>query len=129
MAYTGTLGQRPAELDGCWQAWSEGALPATIRSQAEYSHPIKVRRRTTASVKTADASVVVKQELVAHFQDWFHVRCQGGTLPTKIIHPDGTEQIWRFSEPPVFQWGIGIEPGKHYVSVTVKLESLPGWNP
>jgi hypothetical protein len=128
MAYTGTIATRPAEISGCFQSWNASSLPNTIRSQAEYSHPIKVRRRTTAAVRVADASVVIKQEEEPFWQDWFHVRCQGGAIPTKVILPDGTEEIWRFSEPPVFQWGIGIEPGKHYVSVTVKLESLPGWN-
>ena len=128
MSYTGPLGQRPASLPGCWKTFSETTLPNTIRSQAEYSHPIKVRRRSTAAVRTADATVVLKQDQVADFIDWFEVRCQGGAIPTKIIHPDGTEQVWRFSNPPVIQWGIGVKPGSHYASITCKLEALPGWN-
>ena len=128
MAYTGQLGQRPAAISGCFQTWSESSLPNLIRSQAEYSHPIKVRRRSTAAVRTADASVVVRQAEIADWQDWFEVRCQGGAIPTKIIHPNGTEQIWRFAEPPVIQWGIGVKSGQHYASITCKLEALPGWN-
>lgn len=124
---TGVPIYRPAELSGCLQTFTESALENTIRSQSDNNAIIKVRRRTTAAVRIADASVTVPESEVELWKDWFYVRCQSGVLPTYFMTPYGTEEIWRFAAPLSIAWGQGQSPGNHVATITMKLEQLPAW--
>jgi hypothetical protein len=123
----GTVANRPSEIRGCLQTFSESTLENTVRSQMENNSLIKVRRRTTAVVRVADATVTVTQVEVAYWKNWFEVACQGGVLPTRIITPYGKEEIWRFSAPLAITWGQGPSQGQHAATITMKLEQLPVW--
>lgn len=125
----GTVAARPAELSGCFQSFSETTLPNIIRTQSEDNTTIQVRRRATHPTRTADATMVLKQDEVQHFKKWFEANCMGGALPTRVIHPDGSEQVWRFASEPVYAWQQGAGQGKHYCQITIKLEQMPNWMP
>lgn len=129
MAYTGTIANRPSGVSGCLQTFTESALENTVRSQSENNAMIKVRRRTTAAVRIADATVTVKQSEVALWKTWFETACQGGVLPTYFVMPYGGEELWRFSAPLSITWGQGAAPGQHAATITLKLEQLPAWRP
>lgn len=125
--YSGQVANRPSSISGCFQTFSESAMENIIRSQSENNSIIKVRRRTTAIVRLADATVTVKEADVAVWKQWYEVACQGGVLPTKFILPYGKEEIWRFSAPLSITWGQGMKKGEHVATITIKLEQLPLW--
>jgi hypothetical protein len=127
MAYTGQVANRPMQIDGCFQSFNESSLENTIRSQSDNNSVIKVRRRTTAIVRIADATVTVKQDEVLYWKQWYEIACQGGVLPSRFITPYGTEEIWRFAGPPTITWGQGAGFGSHAATITFKLEQLPEW--
>lgn len=129
MAYTGQIANRPTGISGCLQTFNETSLENTVRSQSENNSIIKVRRRTTAIVRIADATVTVKQAEVALWKQWYEIACQGGVLPTRFIMPYGGEEIWRFSAPISITWGQGAKAGAHAATITIKLEQLPAWRP
>jgi hypothetical protein len=86
-----------------------------------------VRRRTTAIIRTGDASIVIKGADYDAFQRFFLITCMGGINPSKFkFPPDGREETWRFSAPPVYEWGK-VDKGNHVVRVSFALERLPGW--
>ena len=100
-----------------------------VRSQSDNNAIVKVRRRTTAAVRVADATVSVPEAEVALWKDWFDIRCQGGVLPTYFNTPYVKEECWRFSAPLTISWGQGSGPGKHFAIITMKLEQMPAWAP
>lgn len=127
MAYQGQVANRPTGISGCMQTFNESQLENVVRSQSDNNTMVKVRRRATAAVRVADASVTVKQAEVALWKDWFEVSCQGGVIPTRIITPYGKEEVWRFSAPLAITWGQGPTSGQHAATITMKLEQLPAW--
>jgi hypothetical protein len=127
MAYQGPVANRPTNVSGCLQTFNETQLENVVRSQSDNNAVVKVRRRTTAAVRVADASVTVKQSDVALWKNWFETACQGGVLPTYFKTPYGTEELWRFSAPLSITWGQGPMPGQHAATITMKLEQLPAW--
>lgn len=124
---TGSAIYRPEGLSGCLQTFTESALENTIRSQSDNNAIIKVRRRTTASVRLADATVTVTENEVELWKEWFYIRCQSGVLPTYFVMPYGDEEIWRFAAPLSIVWGQGSSSGNHVATITMKLEQLPAW--
>ena len=119
-----TIIPRPAEISGGFQSFSETSVPNIIRTSME-DLTIKVRRRTTGFIRSADATMTLKAEVFPIFQKWFEVDCQGGIYPTLFLHPHlCKEQAWRFAEPPTYQWVDRVA-----FTVTMKLERLPGWTP
>lgn len=127
MAYEGQIGIRPTGVSGCLQTFNESQLENVVRSQSDNNAVVKVRRRTTAAVRVADASITVKQSEVALWKDWFNTYCLGGVLPTYFKTPYGTEELWRFSAPLSITWGQGSVPGQHVATITMKLEQMPAW--
>jgi len=127
MAYTGPIASRPSQITGCFQTFRESALESTVRTDTDTNTVIKVRRRTTAAVRVADATITVKQDEVPYWKTWFETNCQSGVLPTKIITPYGAEEVWRFAEPLQIEWNMGPRPGQHSAVISVKLEQLPLW--
>jgi hypothetical protein len=129
MAYQGQIANRPTAVNGCLQTFNESQLENVVRSQSDNNAMVKVRRRTTAAIRVADASVTVKQNEVALWKTWFEISCQGGVLPTYFKTPYGTEELWRFSAPLSITWGQGSKAGNHVATITMKLEQLPAWRP
>jgi hypothetical protein len=127
MAYQGQVANRPTNVSGCLQTFNESQLENVVRSQSDNNTTVKVRRRATAAVRIADASVTVKQSEVALWKDWFEIACQGGVLPTYFKTPYGVEELWRFSGPLSITWGQGPKAGSHVATITMKLEQLPNW--
>lgn len=117
-----TIGTRPASLDGCWASWDEKQEPNTIRTSMEAAGYVKVRRRTTGIMRVAQVKRNFEAKDYSDFVDWFNVASQGGVVPTRMKEPDGSEQVWRFTEPPTINW---IEPKAF--SVSCKIEQLPAW--
>lgn len=116
------IANRPASIDGCFQTLKQTSLENVIRSNME-GGTIKVRRRTTAFIDQADATVTLKAEQLDDFVDWYKVACMGGVLPTRFkFPPDGAEQVWRFASPPQYEW-IANEAFR----VSFQLERLPEW--
>ena len=115
------IAARPATIDGCMQYWREQSVSNLIRSDMDWAIP-KVRRRTTGRYRKLDAVVVLKGEVYNDFVTWFEVNCRQGVDPTKIITPNGVEEVWRFSEPPSIEW---IQ--SNAFRATMKFERLPGW--
>lgn len=124
MAYTGQTAARPASLDGCWSAFTMREQPATVRSEMDTGY-VKVRRRTTAPVRVADASVTLPYALYADFVTWWDNTLQG-VLPTLIDMPLEGQQLWRFAEAPTYT-PIPGRSGVGAFTVSVKLEQLPEW--
>lgn len=120
---------RPTGIDGCLQTFNETQLENVVRSQSDNNAVVKVRRRTTAAVRVADATVTVPGAEVELWKQWFDVFCQGGVLPTYFKTPYGTEEAWRFSAPLAITWGQGSGMGNHVATITMKLEQMPAWKP
>lgn len=125
MAYSGPTGSRPTSLNGCWASFAMTHKPSTVRSETDDGSTIKVRRRTTAPIRTAEADVTIAASLYDAFKQWF-ANTMEGSLPTLIQVPLEGEQLWRFSEPPTYNFIQGAN-GPAAVLVTVKLEQLPEW--
>ena len=116
-----TTGIRPAELSGCWQAWTEKDQDQAITSRMD-SGDTKKRRRFTARVRDAVASVTLPAASYQYFSAWYLTNCQAGVLPTMMVEPNGEEHLWQFAEPPEYDW---ID--RAAVRVSVKLRRKPGW--
>lgn len=115
------IGTRPASISGCFQTWNETQVSNVIRTDMD-NLTVKVRRRTTGIFRQAEASVTLKADVYDDFVKWFNVDCQQGAVPTRVMMPNGREEVWRFSEPPAIEWV------QHNVfRATVKLERLPGF--
>lgn len=116
------VANRPASLDGCFQSLKHTTLEAVLRSNME-GGTIKVRRRSTAFLEKADATITLKAELYDDFAGWYKTACQGGVLPTRFkFPPNGVEQVWRFASPPEYEW-VANEAFR----VSFQLERLPEW--
>lgn len=118
---------RPVGIDGCLQTFNESQLENVVRSSSENNSMIKVRRRTTAAVRVADASVTVPSDQVEIWKEWFDIYCEGGVIPSYFKTPYGTEEAWRFSSPLSIAWGQGKGIGNHVATISFKLEQLPAW--
>lgn len=119
---TTEIAARPASIPGCFQTLTQTTLESVIRSNME-GGTIKARRRTTAFLETADATITLKAEVFEDFQAWFKTACMGGVLPTRFVFPpDSSEQVWRFAAPPQYEW-ITNETFR----VSFQLERLPEW--
>jgi hypothetical protein len=123
----GTIATRPALLSGALQTFVETTLENTIRSQADDNQVVKVRRRATNVTRTADATMVLKADLVEVFRQWYRDICAAGSLPTRFkIPPDcGVEQVWRFAAPPQYDWSV--DGHAKACRVSMKLEQMPNW--
>ena len=118
------IAPRPEKLSGAHQTFSETSLSNTIRSSMD-SQTVKVRRRTTGTIRTADATAVIRADQYRAFRDWFEINTQSGVLPTRFKNPiDCTEAVFRFTEPPQYEWLEGAVA----VRVSYKLEQLPEWS-
>ena len=119
---TTEIAPRPTSIDGCFQTLSQTTLENVIRSNME-GGTIKVRRRSTAFIDNADASVTLKAEQYEDFTEWYRTACRGGVIPTRFVFPpDNTEQVWRFASPPAYEW-ISAEAFR----ASFQLERLPEW--
>lgn len=117
------IAPRPAVLSGAHQSFTETSVSNTIRSSMD-NLTVKVRRRTTGTFRTADATAVIRADQYQAFRDWFEVNCQSGVLPTRFRNPhDCKESVWRFTAPPQYEWLDGAVA----VRVSYKLEQLPEW--
>lgn len=122
MAYSGAVAARPTSI-GCLQTFKKSFKESVIRTEAENSAFIKVRRRTSAPIAVADCSLTLKADQVPDFESWYLVSCQCGTIPTRIkVPPLAVEEIWRFSSAPQIDW-----VDKNAATITWSMEQLPLW--
>ena len=122
MAYTGDIGARPPQLDGCWSSWSESQTDNVVKSEMD-SGVVKTRPRFTGIQRRAEVSVRLKAELYKDFMGWYNVFQRQGAIPTKVMTPYKEEEIWQFMSPPKIDWP---EPG--YFEATTALYQQSGWN-
>ena len=113
---------RPVDVHGCMQTWTEQDKPNTIRTEMENGIP-KVRRRTTGRHRVANAQVTLEKDDVALWLDWYRVDMQQGVRSSYFIEPDGTESVWRMITAPSVRWF----PGAKAALLSFQLEQLPGW--
>ena len=116
------IGARPASISGCFQTWNETQAANTIRTEME-NGTVKVRRRTTGIYRKAEVSVTLQGDQYQDFVDWWNVNSQQGAIPTYVVTPYGTEEVWRIAEPPAIEW---IQAGqKPAFRASMKIERLP----
>lgn len=122
----GTIAARPGALSGALQTFIETTKENSIRSQGDDNQNIKVRRRATHVVRTADATVTVPAIDVQLYKDWYEI-CQSGVLPTRFRIPPncGAEEVWRFAAPPAYDWSV--DGAAKACRIAFKLEQLPHW--
>jgi|GEM_PF-3048135 len=124
MPYAGFVATRPAEIHGSLQTFNETTADSlTLRTAMDDGQTIKARRRATQPIRQGQASVTVLAAEVPFWREWYTVRCQGGTQPTRIrVPPDCAEEIWRFSTPLAFAWVSAAA-----CRISFNLEKLPQW--
>ena len=84
---------------------------------------IKVRRRFTGTLRTANGTITLRASQYLDFRRWFEVNCAAGAFPTWFKRPlDGAEECWRITAPPSYSW-----VDKVAVAVSLELEQLPEW--
>lgn len=122
MAYEGDIGVRPPELDGCWTSWTEQQVDNVVKSPAD-SGVVKTRPRFTGIQRRAEVSVKLKAEQYRDFMGWFNVFQRQGAIPTYVVTPYGSEEIWQFLSPPRISW-----PEAGYFEASTELYQQSGWN-
>jgi hypothetical protein len=66
---------------------------------------------------------MIRGENYDDFRRFFEVICMGGINPSRFkFPPNGREEVWGFSTPPVYEW-VSREAFK----ASFSLERLPGW--
>lgn len=114
---------RPGSISGELQTFTESFTANVVRSSVE-SMDIKTRRRTTAVIRTGDATMTLPVEVYGDFRAWFETACWGGALPTRfVLPPDCKEEVWRFAAPPAIAW---LNQALAF-RVTFKIEQMPVW--
>ncbi len=118
-----TIATRPSTISGCLQTLSESWEESLLKSKME-NGVIKTRRRTTHTPRIANGAFILTRDKYADMVDWFYVRCAQGVHPTRIKMPgSNTEEVWRFSKPPSFEWD---RSAKAFL-VSIQIEQLPEW--
>ena len=97
------IGDRPAELDGCWSTWTEKDIDNVIRTEFD-SGAMQTRRRYTGVNRVVSATVRLKAELYPYFMDWYRVAQRNGSIATKVITPYGDEEVFQWTGPPTITW-------------------------
>jgi hypothetical protein len=101
-------------------SFKEKAEDTVIRTEMEQG-PAKLRRRTTAGVRTLSASFLVSKAQVVTLEDFYLTTLQGGSLPFTFTHPrSGASVSCRFVKPPEYAGSNG-----NYFKASVDLEILP----
>ena len=121
MAYDGEVAERPPKLDGCWATWSESQTDNVVKSSMD-SGVVKSRPRFTGIQRRAEVSVKLTADKYQEFVDWFNVYQRQGAIPTRVKTPYGTEEIWQFVSPPVYNW-----PEAGHFEVSTQLYQQSGW--
>jgi len=93
------IGARPAGLDGCWKTWQEQDVDVVARSEMEAGN-VKTRRRFTGISRSVTASVTLPVALLGLFRTWWRVNQRQGAIATRVMTPEGTEEVFQWSAPP-----------------------------
>lgn len=125
MSYTGQVADRPEQIEGGLQTWSETTDEnSKLRTKMDDAQTVKVRRRVTVPIRNGQATVTVRATEVQYWRQWHDDRCLDGVLPTRLkFPPDCSEQIWRFSTPLTYEW---ID--NNACRISFGLEKLPQWS-
>jgi len=116
---------RPLQFDElCFISYKETTVPNSIRTTMS-SGTVKVRRRTTGLIYNAEGTYLIPETDIAAFHSWLMDDCEGLTLPTYFKRPNGVDQPYRVTEPPVYIYGGTT--AANMCKVTLKLENLPQW--
>jgi len=107
----------PAPLANSFQ---EQPANNIVRTQMDVG-PAKVRRRTTANVRSISVAYVLSEAQLQTLETFFLTDAAGGALSFDFTHPrTGATVTARFTEPPQYASMNGL-----YYQVTVSLEVLP----
>ena len=98
------VGTRPAQLDGCWQSWTETDIDVVAKTEFE-SGAVRTRRRFTGIQKRIEATVTLKVELYDTFMDWFHINQRQGAIGTTVKDPLGRDLVVQWLAPPKIDFG------------------------
>lgn len=91
-----------------------------VRTQMDVG-PAKVRRRTTANVRSLRMTYVLNKDQAADLEAFFFNDTAGGALSFDYTHPrTGDTVSARFTEPPQISSLNGI-----YFQISISLEVLP----
>jgi len=93
------IGERPAGMDGCWKTWDEEDVDVVIRTEMEAGN-VKTRRRFTGINRVVSASVTLPVSLLSIFRTWYRVNQRQGAIATRVMTPDGTEEVFQWAAPP-----------------------------
>ena len=103
-------------LDGYGESAPDGAL----RTQMD-AGPAKLRRRTTAVVRTVSGAVVLDASQVATLDSFYLNSLSGGTLAFDWTHPRTLAAAsFRFTAPPAY-----VPIGGGHWRASLALEILP----
>lgn len=97
------IGARPSSLSGCWKTWNEKDVDVVLRTPMD-SGAVHTRRRFTGRSRVVQASVTLPAEDYAAFDTWYIVNQRQGSIPTRVMTPYGTEEIFQFAGPPAYSW-------------------------
>ena len=111
------VGTRPAQLDGCWQSWSETDVDVVTKTEFE-SGNVRSRRRFTGVQRRIQASVKLKMDLYDAFMNWYRVNQRQGAIGTTVKDPLGREITVQWLAPPQIQFG---RPGDDTFTATVDM--------
>lgn len=115
-AWPASLPQRPNGAQG----WSEDAPELAIRTQMDVG-PDKVRRRTTAGVRTFAMPFALSAAQTETLDSFFLTTTAGGALAFDWLHPrTRVAAQFRFTERPTYQYA-----GGDYYEAEIRVEITP----
>lgn len=111
------VGTRPAQLDGCWQSWSETDVDVVTKTEFE-SGNVRSRRRFTGVQRKIQASVTLPVSLYDTFLDWYRVNQRQGAIGTTVKDPLGRDLVVQWLGPPKIDFG---KPSAGTFKATVQM--------
>jgi len=99
------IGARPAGLNGCWKTWKEQDVDVVIRTDMDAGN-VKTRRRFTGISRSVTASVTLPHALLGLFHTWWRVNQRQGAIATRVMTPEGTEEVFQWSAPPTISISV-----------------------
>jgi len=97
------IGERPAQLSGCWSSWQEQDVDTVLRTDMD-SGAVHTRRRFTGVSRLVTASVTLKAALYQDFMDWYRITQRQGAIATRVVTPYGAEEVFQWAGPPNISW-------------------------
>lgn len=109
----------PAALHGYITNFTETPPQNVLRTQMD-TGPAKLRRRSTANVRTFSLTLFLTKALVATFDTFYVTATQSGSIKFDMYHPRTLVQgEYRFINQPIYT------PMKEGYTIKMELELLP----